>query len=101
MLHHCSWAYEKCSNYVGCEDIVQRAMDIIFSETTANDSLLKHHHPPMTSCLSNNNSDESGGNSDEGSEENSELPADDDSQKALPFNAIKLCVVGKSGTISQ
>ena len=61
MLHHCLWAHEKFSNFIGCEDIVQRAMGIINSETTANDSL----------------------------------------QKPLPFSGIKLCVVGKSGTISS
>ena len=31
MLHHCSWAHEKFSNYIGCEEIVQRALDILFS----------------------------------------------------------------------
>ena len=32
MLHHCSWAYEKLSNYVGCEEMVQKAIKIIFRE---------------------------------------------------------------------
>ena len=66
MLHHCSWAYEKFSNYIGCEDIVERAMDIILSPN---------------------------------SEEDSEPAANDSPQKPLPFSGIKLCVVGKSGTI--
>ena len=30
MLHHCSWAYEKLSHYVGCEEMVQKAIKIIF-----------------------------------------------------------------------
>ena len=31
MLHHCSWAHQKFSNYIGCEEIVQHAIDVIFS----------------------------------------------------------------------
>ena len=31
MLHHCSWAYEKSCAYIGCEDIIKKAMDNIFS----------------------------------------------------------------------
>ena len=58
MLHHSYWAYEKSSSYVGCEDTVRRALDIIFSP---NDG------------------------------EERELTS--------PLSGIKLCIVGRSGTI--
>ena len=63
MLHHCSWAYEKFSSYIGCEDIVENALEIIFSinleESSAkplpfipdNDSPQKLNYPWTTSCL--------------------------------------------------
>ena len=56
MLHHYSWAYMKFSNYIGCEDIVKKALEIIFSQENGSPS-------------------------------------------ANTFSGIKLCVVGKSGTI--
>ena len=70
MLHHCSWAYEKFSNYIGCESIVQQALDILFPST--------NHDVTNT------------GN---------ERLIDRNAAKPLPLSGIKLYIVGKSGMV--
>ena len=65
MLHHSYWAYEKSSNYVGCEDTVRRALDIIFSSTDEKD-----RQP-------------------------------NDQTVGSPLSGIKLCIVGRSGTMPK
>ena len=50
MLHHCSWGFEKSVNYVGCDDVIQKALNIILS-SNSNTSEVQHPFSGIQLCV--------------------------------------------------